>query len=123
MSASSADIKMVKRQVRVDLTQHEMAEYGKRLAEVDGQIQGLETAKEETVENYNARIRLAKSERGMFSQLVRQGWEIRPADVAEVKDFDAKVVRYFLGPKEVDQRPMTEDDRQVEIPTETHRDL
>ena len=110
------EVKTIRRNLEIPLHSSELADYGRQLADIEGQILSLEEQRVAAKRQFKSQLTLLEQRRAILGHLIRKGSEIREVDIAEVKDFDNKVVRYLFGPRLVDSRPMTEDELQVTIP-------
>jgi hypothetical protein len=110
------ETKTIRRNVDVPLHSSEIADYGRQLAEIEGQILSLEEQRVQAKRQFKSQLILLEQRKAILGHLIRKGSEVREVEIVEVKDFSNKVVRYLHGPRLVDSRPMTEDDLQVRLP-------
>lgn len=108
--------KIIRRNVDFQLNQAEYAEYGSKLAQIEGQILALEEERSRYKRQLKAQINILEQQKALVSRLIRAGKETRDVDVVEVKDYENKVVRYLHGARLVDSRPMLPEECQLEIP-------
>jgi len=107
--------KIIKREVRFTLTQGEFVERSKSLAQADRDLSTLDRGYKDTLARFRAQRELKKQERTLLSNIIQDGWEFRTAECAEVMDYQAHMVLYYFGADVIDQRPMTDEEKQIEM--------
>lgn len=110
------ETKTIRRNVDVPLHSSEIADYGRQLAEIEGQIISLEEQRVQAKRQFKSQLTLLEQKKAILGHLIRRGSEVREVEIVEVKDFGNKVVRHLHGARLIDSRPMTEDELQLEIP-------
>jgi hypothetical protein len=101
-----------------DLTQSEVLERGRRMAQVDGEIDAHTSHEINVKADLKATRARLEAERSKLSACVRSGTEARPVEVEHLADFEAGVVkeiRIDTG-KLIRSRVLLSTERQLALP-------
>lgn len=110
----------IKMRLKHQLTTEEKRELAESMADNQAKLEELEDEKKAVASDYKSRIETVQGEIRRESNTYRQGWELRDIQCSEIQDFDkgiVTVVRLDTG-EEVKVRPMTHDERTLELPFE-----
>lgn len=106
---------IVKKEAMFLLTQAEFAERSKRLSTLTMEAENLESGMKRVQRQFKAQIELKKAEHRQITETVLAGEELRTVDAVEIMDHKNLLVRYFYSGKIIEERPMTQDERQIQI--------
>lgn len=109
---------MVERDITVDLTDKEVADLGRKAAEMELELKDIEDEKKKAVSEFNERI--AKKEKSIRDTLekIREGKTTDHRMVKEERDFKNCAVRTYTGPNFdvlVEERPMHSSEYQKDL--------
>ena len=107
------------KEVTFDLTQKRVAELGRENADYDQQITELEAERKLKSDEYKAKIDALAAKRQENSALIREEHETKNVECIMVKNFEENAVEYYFNDEKVDSRPMTEEERQIEMKLKT----
>lgn len=104
------------------LNMREFAEKGKTAAGLSKEIAGIEAEFEEVKDTFKARIKDREAKRDDLLAVINAGEEKREVESTMVMDYDAGKVRYFFEGEMIEERKMTDDERQLQMPLKTGAD-
>lgn len=107
-----------KRTLRVNLTDRERLDFGRRLALEQQSLAETEDRKVEVAAAIKAEIEAHKSRINALSKTLNNGYDYRDVDCRLLLDFALNLVTVIRDDtcEVVEERPMTADERQRELP-------
>lgn len=105
----------VKRKIKFELNQSELAEKAKEIGKLRGGLDKLVAQFCEVKRDWNERIKKITDKLVVLENQCDEVKEEREVMTTAVKDHDEQTVRYFYKGEVVETRPMTEVDRQEEL--------
>lgn len=101
-----------------DLTSAEVLERGRRMAQVDGEIDAHTSHETNVKADLKATRARLEAERSKLAASVRSGTELRPVEVEHLADFEAGVVREIRidTGRTVRDRVLLATERQLKLP-------
>ena len=98
-----------------ELTPEQVEERALKAADLNFEVQQLETEKKEVVSSFTSRIKTRAAERDTLLEEVRGHKELRQVECEVTKNFESNSIEYFFEGKLMESRAMTGDERQMDI--------
>lgn len=119
MSAPTPEEKKISRHLRVDLTNDQMIEIGKELADATNELKEIENEKSEVLSSFTARIKAASAAIAVLSNKLRSGYEFKDVQCSVVYDRpiagEKTITRLDTGDI-IETCSMTEEEKQRQLP-------
>jgi hypothetical protein len=107
--------KVVAKEVTFNLTEAEFALKAKMIAAMSDDVASMEGQLKDITETLKSRIKIRKSELRHQNRVVLTGKEVRVVECQEIADYDRNLMRYWYQGSLVADRPMTDEERQLEL--------
>lgn len=107
--------KLVMREIRVKLSDYEVLERSRKLAEAMASLQAAEEEQKQLVQQFKSKISEQKLEITRLREVVRSGKENQNREVEMNREFEKNRVIYVLNGEIVDERVMEARERQMEL--------
>lgn len=107
--------KLVSREIRIKLSDYEVLERSRKLAEAMASLQAAEEEQKQFVQQFKSKVSEQKLEITRLREVVRSGKENQNREVEMKKEFEKNRVIYILNGEIVDERVMEARERQMEL--------
>lgn len=104
----------VMKKVSIELTDQDILEHAQTAARLDEEIGSLKVELDGHKNRINPMIRSKISERWQALKIINTGLELKTVECDVEEDLKKKVIKYIYKGQVVEERPMTDDDLQVE---------
>jgi len=105
----------VNRIVSFPLNDEEVSKLGHKAAKLEGEIESLEEKKKAEAKKWNDDIKSKRKTVRKIAKEITSGKQDRDVECTEVKNFDTKKVEYWHEGAVVQERAMTEADKQLNM--------
>jgi len=111
----------IKREVTFKLTTKDKAELGEKFGKLNGLYGEIERQFSGVKKEYTGRLEKIEVETNQIAKWFRDQERREVVEVVEKKDFNKRTVQYFHSGKVVEERDMTQDEMQTELPIEPEK--
>lgn len=111
------DGKIIKRAIPFKLNEKEKSERGEQAGKLNEELKAAVEKRKIVMRDHNEKIKGLTNRVNKLLEQIHEGQERREAEVVEHKNFEKNTMEYYLDGDVVDKRPMTAEDRQLDLVT------
>lgn len=113
-SLQGGSLPTIEKEVQFTLTEHEVADLGRRNAEIEEDLVGLEADFQKLKDEHRGKCQVLESERLENNRRIRAGGYLRMVTVEVDMDYQSATVRYLFEGQCVEERAMTPGEHQMD---------